>query len=141
MTAYAIAHLRPAARPDEEVLQYIERIQATMAPYEGRFLVHGAEVEVIEGEWPGAVVIIAFPTGEQARDWYASPPYQEILPLRTRHLEGDVVLVDGVAPDYDASVTAAAMRTAANAAPGTSASTAVGGAADAAAGRGASTAP
>ncbi|NEE58971.1 DUF1330 domain-containing protein, partial [Streptomyces sp. SID8455] len=45
MTAYAIAHLRPADGPvEDEVLSYIERIQATMEPYGGRFLVHGAEV-------------------------------------------------------------------------------------------------
>lgn len=34
MTAYAIAHLRPADGPvEDEVLSYIERIQATMEPY------------------------------------------------------------------------------------------------------------
>lgn len=112
MTAYAIAHLRPTAQPVEEVLEYIERIQATMEPYEGRFLVHGAQVEVIEGDWPGALVMIGFPGVEQAHAWYASPAYQEILPLRTRHLEADVIIVDGVGPEYDASATAAAMRAA-----------------------------
>ena len=115
MTAYAIAHLRPTAQPTEEVLDYIERIQATMDPYEGRFLVHGAQLEVLEGPWPGTLVIIGFPTVEQARAWYASPAYQEILPLRTRNIAGDVVIVDGVGPGYDASATAAAMRAAATA--------------------------
>lgn len=113
MTAYAIAHLRPADGPvHDEVLSYIERIQATMEPYGGRFLVHGAEVEVVEGEWPGALVLVAFPGVEEIRAWYASPAYQEILPLRTRHFDGDVVIVPGVGPEYDASATAAAMRAA-----------------------------
>lgn len=113
MTAYAIAHLHPADGPvQDEVLSYIERIQATMKPYGGRFLVHGAEVEVVEGAWPGAVVIIGFPGVEEARAWYASPAYREILPLRTRHLGGDVIIVPGVGPEYDASATAAAMRAA-----------------------------
>ncbi|MFJ7192210.1 DUF1330 domain-containing protein [Streptomyces bacillaris] len=111
MTAYAIAHLRPADGPvHDEVLSYIERIQATMEPYGGRFLVHGAEVEVVEGEWPGALVLVAFPGVEEIRAWYASPAYQEILPLRTRHFDGDVVIVPGVGPEYDAPATAAAMR-------------------------------
>lgn len=115
MTAYAIAHLRPADGPvHDEVLSYIERIQATMEPYGGRFLVHGAEVEVVEGEWPGALVLLAFPGVEEIRTWYASPAYQEILPLRTRHFDGDVVIVPGVGPEYAAPATAAAMR-----APGT----------------------
>ncbi|MET8379788.1 DUF1330 domain-containing protein [Streptomyces microflavus] len=113
MTAYAIAHLRPADGPvEDEVLSYIERIQATMEPYGGRFLVHGAEVEVVEGVWPGALVVIGFPGTEEIRAWYASPAYQEILPLRTRHIDGDVIIVPGVGPEYDASATAAAMRSA-----------------------------
>ncbi|MFE2290218.1 DUF1330 domain-containing protein [Streptomyces sp. NPDC059452] len=94
----------------DEVLSCIERIQATMEPYGGRFLVHGAEVEVMEGEWPGAFVAVGFPGGEEARAWYASPAYQEILPLRTRHLDGDLVIVQGVGPEYGAAATAAAMR-------------------------------
>lgn len=110
MTAYALAHLRtPTAHPD--VIDYIERIQDTMNPYGGRFLVHGGEVEVLEGEWPGTVVILQFPDVTAAREWYASPAYQEILPLRTRHIEGDTLIVGGVGADYDARVTAAALRT------------------------------
>ncbi|ATW50212.1 DUF1330 domain-containing protein [Streptomyces peucetius] len=110
MTAYAVAHLRPAARLDDEVFEYMERIQSTFAPYGGAFLVHGATPEVLEGEWPGGLVVVGFPTLHDARDWYESKAYQEIAPLRTRHLAGDVILVDGVAPGYDASLTAARMR-------------------------------
>jgi hypothetical protein len=36
-----------------------------------------------------------------ARAWYESASYQEILPLRTRHIEGDAILVEGVEPGYD----------------------------------------
>ncbi|MFC8275200.1 DUF1330 domain-containing protein [Streptomyces sp. NPDC057271] len=113
MTAYALANLRPQTAPDDEVLVYIERIQSTLDPYGGRFLVHGApEREVLEGEWPGALVMIAFPSMEAARSWYDSAAYQEILPLRTRHIPGDILLIDGVPPGYDPAATAAAMRTA-----------------------------
>jgi uncharacterized protein (DUF1330 family) len=99
-TAYAIAHLRtPALVP--EVLEYLERIQATLDPYEGRFLVHGAEVEVREGEWPGTIVVIEFPSLDAARGWYDSPAYQAILPLRTNNIDGAAILVPGVGPDYD----------------------------------------
>lgn len=114
MTAYGIAHLQPAA-PHPEVLTYLEKIQATLDPFGGRFLVHGAEVEVLEGSWPGFVVVIEFPDMARARGWYHSPAYQEILPLRTRHNEGDVVLVPGVPEGYDASETAAKRRAAATA--------------------------
>ncbi|MFE5541027.1 DUF1330 domain-containing protein [Streptomyces sp. NPDC056492] len=109
MTAYAIAHIRPETL-NEDVLHYIEEIQSTMDPFEGRFLVHGKEVEVLEGPFPGTVVVIAFPDMERARAWYASEAYQAILPLRTDHIPGEVILVDGVPPGYDAAKTAAALR-------------------------------
>ena len=109
MTAYAIAHLRPTG-VNEEIVDYIDRIQDTMDPYGGRFLVHMAEVEVVEGDWPGTVVMLAFPDLATARAWYASPAYRRLLPLRTRHMAGDVILVEGVAEGYDARASAAALR-------------------------------
>ncbi|MFG2138041.1 DUF1330 domain-containing protein [Streptomyces sp. NPDC048650] len=113
MTAYAIAHLRPTTAPHPDIARYLDRIQATMEPFGGRFRVHNAKVEVVEGSWPGFVVVIEFPGTDRARAWYDSPAYQEILPLRTRHIAGDVVLVPGVGDDYDASKTAAERRAAA----------------------------
>ncbi|MEV4332896.1 DUF1330 domain-containing protein [Streptomyces sp. NPDC049597] len=116
MTAYAVGHLYPAARLDGEVFADMERIQSTLAPFGGRFLVHGATVEVLEGSWPGGLVVVGFPGIDEARAWYASAAYQELIPLRTRHMAGDVVLVDGVAPGYDAAATAARLRAAQSAA-------------------------
>ncbi|GGT21743.1 MULTISPECIES: DUF1330 domain-containing protein [Streptomyces] len=56
------------------------------------------------------VVIIGFPDIERARAWYASEAYQAILPLRTNHMAGEAVLVEGVPADYDATKTAADLR-------------------------------
>ncbi|MFC9295528.1 DUF1330 domain-containing protein [Streptomyces sp. NPDC057011] len=112
MTAYAIGHIRPATM-NEDVLRYIEEIQSTMDPFGGRFLVHGREVEVKEGPWPGTVVVIGFPDIDRARAWYDSPAYQALLPLRTAHIQGEVILVEGVPTDYDATKTAASLREAA----------------------------
>jgi uncharacterized protein (DUF1330 family) len=109
MPAYAIAHLRPAA-PHPEIAEYIERITATFRPYGGRFLVHASQHEVKEGSWPGHVVVIAFPGMAEARAWWDSPAYREIAPLRSRHIEGDIVLIPGVPADYDPATTAQAMR-------------------------------
>ncbi|MFJ6720060.1 MULTISPECIES: DUF1330 domain-containing protein [unclassified Streptomyces] len=112
MTAYAIGLQRPETM-NEEILRYIEEVQATMDPFEGRFLVHGAEVEVMEGTFPGTLVVIGFPDIERARAWYASPAYQALIPLRARHIPGEIILVDGVPPGYDAHQTAAGLREAA----------------------------
>ncbi|MGP9018959.1 DUF1330 domain-containing protein [Streptomyces sp. BR1] len=110
MTAYAIANLRPIKTMPEDVVVYMETIQSTMEPFGGRFLVHGATLEVREGSWPNALVIVGFPSMAEARAWYDSPAYQSLIPLRTDHIEGDVVLVEGVAEGYEAAATAARLR-------------------------------
>ncbi|MGW4484575.1 DUF1330 domain-containing protein [Amycolatopsis sp. NPDC004368] len=107
MTAYAIAHLRQPGVIHPEVGEYLRRIQSTLDPFGGRFLVHGAQAQVVEGVWPGPIVVIGFPDLVQAGRWYDSPRYREILPLRTDHLVGDVVLVEGVAPGHDPAELAA----------------------------------
>lgn len=112
MSAYAIAHLQDAA-PHPEIAEYIERIPGTFEPYGGQFLVHGTQHEVTEGRWSGGVVVIGFPGIAEARAWWNSPAYQEIAPLRSRHIEGDIILVEGVGEGYDPTRTAAAIREAA----------------------------
>ncbi|WP_020579094.1 DUF1330 domain-containing protein [Actinopolymorpha alba] len=109
MTAYAFAHLRKAPI-HADVLEYMERIQATLDPFSGRFIVHGGATDVLEGNWPGDVVIIEFPDMAKARSWYDSSIYQEIKPLRTRHLAGELILVEGVEPNHNSSQMAAELR-------------------------------
>ncbi|MEU2731408.1 DUF1330 domain-containing protein [Streptomyces griseoviridis] len=116
MPAYALAHLRDRHHhPD--VITYLERIQDTLDPFQGRFLVHGPPAQVVEGRWPGSVVLIGFPDLDLARAWYDSPPYRAILALRTDHISGDVVLLDGVGPDYDPTARAAKLQRAADGRP------------------------
>lgn len=111
MTAYAVAHLTdPPANLPEEVLAYMESVQATLDPFGGRFLVHGGPVEIREGTWPGALVLIEFPDLTAARGWYESDAYSALKPLRTRNVPGDAILVEGVAPNYDPADTAAQLR-------------------------------
>ncbi len=102
MAAYALAHLRTVDL-NEEVADYLRRIDATLEPYGGQFLVHGTQPEVLEGELPGVVVVVGFPDLDAARAWYASPGYQEILPLRTRNSDSVAFLLDGVPVGYRAA--------------------------------------
>lgn len=97
--AYGIAHLR-SVDFGAGIIEYLQRIDATLEPFGGRFVVHGAKVEVLEGQWPGDIVIIAFPDLTAARAWYASPAYQAILALRTDNSQGDVILVPGCGPNH-----------------------------------------
>ena len=111
MSAYALAHLREID-PHPEILEYLERIQATLDPFSGKFIVHGGATDIREGTWPGNIVIIEFPSMAEARSWYESPAYQRILPLRTRHIAGDTIFVEGVEPNHNSAKMAAELRAA-----------------------------
>ena len=102
MTAYAVAHMRQATM-GPRVVEYLHKIDATPEPFGGRFLVHGGNVEVIENNWPGHLIIIEFPDRQHVRGWYNSPAYQAILALRADNLEADVVFADGVEHPHNAT--------------------------------------
>lgn len=102
MTAYAVADLH-RVEMGPAIVEYLEKIDATLAPYGGRYIIHGGRKTVLEGDWAGDLIVIAFPDRASAAAWYASPAYQAIKPLRTNHSEGDVVLVEGVGADHRAT--------------------------------------
>lgn len=102
MATFVIAHLRNVTM-GPAIMEYIERIDATLAPFGGSFVVHGGPVEVLEGAWSDDVIIVGFPDRERARAWYRSPAYQAILPLRTANAEGDVFFIDTVPDDHRAT--------------------------------------
>ena len=99
---YALAYLRDVdlAAP---IAEYLARVDATLMPYHGEFLVHGSTPEAVEGEWPGSIVLIGFPSLDLAREWYESPGYQAILPLRTEHSHSMATLLEGVPAGYRAA--------------------------------------
>jgi uncharacterized protein (DUF1330 family) len=101
VAAFGIAQLR-SVRMGPDIARYLQRIDSTLVPFQGRVLVHGAKAEVLEGDWRGAVVVLEFPDLEHARAWYNSPGYQQILPLRTENADSTVIFVDGVRPGYRA---------------------------------------
>ena len=108
MPAYAVACLRNVAI-GPEIIQYLQRIDATLKPFGGRFLIHGGEVQILEGSWTGDLITLEFPDRELAQAWYTSGPYQEILRLRTANSEGDVILAEGVSATHRATDVLAGM--------------------------------
>ncbi len=74
-----------------------EQVEATVAPFGGKWLAQGP-VDVIEGAWPGSVVLMEFPSRHAATAWYNSAEYQAIAPLRIRNAISDLVLIDAL-PD------------------------------------------
>ena len=96
MAGYLIAHL--AVEDAEAFERYREAVPSVIARFGGRYLVRGGKIEVLEGDWTvPRLVILAFDSLDQARRFYDSPEYQEILPLRLAASKGTVVLAEGVA--------------------------------------------
>ncbi len=102
MTAYAVAHMRQVTM-GPQIVEYLHKIDATLEPFGGRFLVHGGELDVVENDWPGHLIIIEFPDKERARNWYNSPAYRQILALRTDNSYADIVLAEGVQHPHKAT--------------------------------------
>ena len=96
MSAYIIT-MRTKTHSDEGMQEYQE--VAARAPAEKLEVMawskHG-HYEVLEGEDFQSVVVIRFPTLEDAREWYFSDAYQEAIPHRWKGSEFQCLLVDGM---------------------------------------------
>ena len=102
MPAYAVAHMRRVTM-GPPIVEYLERIDATLAPFGGQFIVHGGDFESLEGSWPGNLIVIEFPDRARARAWYDSDDYRAIVTLRTDNSDSDVIMIDGVDRDHKAT--------------------------------------
>lgn len=76
--------------------EYRKLVPATIAKYDGRYLVRGGAVETKEGGWsPGRLVVLEFPSVEQARRWYQSPEYARARAIRLKSANAKVVIAEG----------------------------------------------
>ena len=95
MTGYVIAESPHMDTP--EVRRYRELAQASIAQYGGRYLVRSALPDALEGTWPAAsrMVIIEFPSLEQANGWYTSPEYTQARSMRSDLSDRRMLFVAG----------------------------------------------
>ena len=84
MSAYVIVDVE--VENPEAYTEYRQQVTGTFAPFGGRFLVRGGKLEHLEGDrGPQRLVMLEFPSFEQAKSWYQSPEYQAIIPIRQRN--------------------------------------------------------
>ena len=78
--------------------EYSKQVPATIAKYGGRYLVRGGKAEIREGEWPGPrTVILEFPSLARALEWYDSPEYRPLRPVRQANSTAQLAFFEGVA--------------------------------------------
>ncbi len=95
MSAYFIVNIEVTDRKGFE--EYRRTVPEVLAKYGGEYIARGGEFEVLEGDWnPKRVVLLVFPSMEQARKFYHSEDYRPLLELRKSSTHSEVVLADGV---------------------------------------------
>lgn len=81
----------------EAIKPYQEQVAATYKLFGGECIVAGLP-QALEGEPPlGRIVILRFPSLEQAHAWHDSPVYQSILGRRHAAAESHAYFVEGIA--------------------------------------------
>lgn len=95
MTAFLVSDV--SVRDAEAFQTYRSRAAASITQHGGRYLARGGEIEPLEGTWePRNIIIVEFPSLDQARAWYRSPEYAFALEMRDKALSRNLILVDGI---------------------------------------------
>jgi len=94
MSAYVIVDVKITDPLEYE--EYKKLTPAAIAAYDGKFIVRGGPVEVLEGEWDyGRIVLLEFDSVERAKEWWNSTEYAKAKSMRQRSSTTKMILVDG----------------------------------------------
>ena len=97
MAAYVIVEV--TVHDEQAYEAYKKLTPATIAAYDGQFVVRGGKTETLEGDWqPQRVVVLQFPTLEKAKAWWASPEYAPAKKIRQRVATTKMLVVEGFMP-------------------------------------------
>lgn len=95
MTAYVIVDIE-VTNP-EGYAEYKNLAPAAVALYGGKYIARGGQTETLEGDWqPKRLVILEFPSFEQAKAWLNSPEYAPARALRHRYAKSTMVVIEGM---------------------------------------------
>lgn len=96
MPAYLLVNIE--IKDPERYAEYVRIAPASIKKYGGRYLARGGRAEAIEGTYaPKRVVVLEFPSYEQARAWWDSDDYRDARALRQASANADMILVEGIA--------------------------------------------
>jgi len=94
MVAYVIADVDVSDPAKYE--EYKKLAAAAVAKHGGRYVARGGQSAVLEGGWrPNRLVILEFPTLDQARDFYTSVEYTAARRARAGAARMNMVVVEG----------------------------------------------
>lgn len=95
MPAYVIVEV--SITDPEEYEEYKKLTPATIAAYDGRFIVRGGQSTTLEGDWqPERIVVLEFPSVERAKQWWNSDEYSKAKFIRQRTAQTKMIVVEGI---------------------------------------------
>jgi uncharacterized protein (DUF1330 family) len=95
MAAYLIVRL--AVFEPSRLGAYLEATPSVVAKYRGTFIARGGTTVTLEGpEETRRIVIVEFPTLDDAQAFYHSPEYAAARKLREDFTSAEFIAVDGV---------------------------------------------
>jgi uncharacterized protein (DUF1330 family) len=76
---------------------YAEQFAGTLVPFGGRLLSFGESIVPIEGieKTTARAAIAVFPSAQAGQDWFASPTYRKIAPIRQKSARTRAFSVEG----------------------------------------------
>ena len=96
LPAYIIAIRKTPVRDADAFSEYQRRTRDMQGDFKlVPRVVYGA-ITPLEGTAPDGVVVIEFPTLEDARAWYEDGDYQAAIPYRERAADYDMFIVEGL---------------------------------------------
>lgn len=94
MAAYVIVEIE--INNPTEYEEYKKLTPASIAAYDGKFVVRGAETQTLEGDWhPQRIVVLEFPSVERAKEWWHSEEYAPAKVIRQRTAKTKMLVVEG----------------------------------------------
>lgn len=98
MPAYIVAHVD--VQDWDKYREYMKYTPRCIAAFGGRFIARGGETETLEGSPESSrIVLIEFPSIEQAKAFYRSEEYTRTKKLREGGGTARFVAIAGYAPD------------------------------------------
>jgi uncharacterized protein (DUF1330 family) len=81
--------------------EYKKLTPASIAAYDGKFVVRGGKTESLEGDWnPERIVVLEFPSVERAKEWWASETYALAKKIRQANARTKMIVVEGTTASY-----------------------------------------
>jgi len=94
MSAYLIVDI--TIHDTERYQDYVRQVPALIEKHQGIYLIRGGEVEIKEGNWrPHRVIVLQFPSRQQANAFLEDPDYQPVAAIRHAAATTNAILVEG----------------------------------------------